>query len=239
MNVQLPLGLVLKDSATFAAFHPGMNEQVMSILRGCAAGEGEPYIYLWGGPDSGKTHLLQATCQETASRGATAAYIPLADMLQFPDAALDGLEHLTLVCLDDVQVIAGRGPWELAVFALFNRIRDGGARLVVAGRSPPADLGLRLPDLISRLGSGPVYALRALDDEAKLAALRLRAAGRGFELPEEVGRYLLRRCPREMEALFNLLDRLDRASLAAQRRLTIPFIKTVLDGALPASREPE
>ncbi|MDE2089589.1 MAG: hypothetical protein KGJ12_06170, partial [Gammaproteobacteria bacterium] len=107
------------------------------------------------------------------------------------------------------------------------------------GRSPPAELGLRLPDLVSRLGGGPVYALRALDDEAKLAALRLRAMGRGFELPEEVGRYLLRRCPRELGALFNLLDRLDRASLAAQRRLTIPFIKTVLDGVPPAARGPE
>ena len=239
MNVQLPLGLTLKDGATFATFHPGMNSQLVSSLQGCAAGEGEPYIYLWGGPDGGKTHLLQAACQQASSRGATAAYIPLADVLQFPEATLDGLEHLTLVCLDDAQAVAGRDPWELAVFALFNRIRDGGGRLVVAGRSPPAELGLRLPDLVSRLGSGPVYALRALDDDAKLAALRLRATGRGFELPEEVGRYLLRRCPREMGALFGLLDRLDRASLAAQRRLTIPFIKTVLDGAPPATRGPE
>lgn len=234
MNVQLPLGLALKDSATFATFHPGMNSHIVSSLQDCAGGGGEPYIYLWGGPDSGKTHLLQATCQEAASHGAPAAYVPLADMLRLPGATLDGLEHLALVCLDDVQTIAGGDPWELAVFALFNRIRDGSGRLVVAGRSPPADLGLRLPDLVSRLGSGPVYALRALDDDAKLAALRLRAAGRGFELPEEVGRYLLRRCPRELGVLFNLLDRLDRASLAAQRRLTIPFIKAVLDSESPA-----
>ncbi|MDH5572845.1 MAG: DnaA regulatory inactivator Hda, partial [Gammaproteobacteria bacterium] len=38
-------------------------------------------------------------------------------------------------------------------------------------------------------------------------------------------KYLLKHCPRDMKSLFEMLDRLDHASLAAQRKLTIPFVR--------------
>ncbi len=45
---------------------------------------------------------------------------------------------------------------------------------------------------------------------------------------EETANYLLTRRKRDMASLYALLDRLDLESLKAQRRLTIPFVKTVL-----------
>ena len=92
----------------------------------------------------------------------------------------------------------------------------------------PAELGLGLPDLATRLAWGLVLHVAELKDEEKINALRLRAQQRGFELPLEVGRYLLQRSPRNMVALFDLLDHLDQASLAAQRKLTIPFVRELI-----------
>jgi DnaA family protein len=71
--------------------------------------------------------------------------------------------------------------------------------------------------------------LRELDDAGRIEALRLRAAQRGLQLPYETSEYLLKRMPRDLRSLFEVLDLLDEASLAAQRRLTIPFIRDALE----------
>lgn len=223
MDMQLPLQLVLRDSATFASFvAAGQGEIVQTLQHGA-----EPFIYLAGPGGSGKTHLLQAACHD-AARTRSVAYVPLRRAAEFGTDSIAGLEHTERVCLDDIHLIAGQMPWEQALFSLFNRLREQGGQLIVAATHKAAQLPLVLPDLVSRLNWGVIYGLPVLDDTDKLTALRLRAAARGFELPDEVGRYLLARLPRDMHALFAVLEQLDYASLAAQRRLTVPFIKTII-----------
>jgi len=221
--IQLPLGIGLRDSATFTNFYSAANREVLLAL---SEGE-EQFVYLWGGTGCGKTHLLQALCQQQAERGRTVAYLPLAEPGLVPEM-LEGMEAMDLVALDDLQAVAGQSAWETALFHLYNRLRDSGVRLVVTASAPPAALPVGLPDLASRLSWGLTLQLAANDDAAKLAILQLRARNRGFELSEEVGNYLLKRCERDMESLIQLLERLDAASLREQRRLTIPFVKTLL-----------
>ncbi len=98
----------------------------------------------------------------------------------------------------------------------------------MAARSPPALLQWALADLGSRCAAGAILALRALDESEQQEALQLRARLRGLELPQETSRWLQRRFPRDMRRLYGLLDALDEAALAAQRRLTVPFIREVL-----------
>ena len=155
-------------------------------------------------------------------------YLPLQELLTLAPELLEGLEQQALIAIDDVQAIAGMPQWEEALFHLYNRVRDCGHRLVVSATVAPAGLTLTLPDLTSRLGWGPVFQLAALSDTDKRAALQMRARRRGLELGNEVPEYLLRRCPRDMDSLFSLLNQLDRASLVAQRRLTIPFVRELL-----------
>jgi len=141
------------------------------------------------------------------------------------------MEALDLVCLDDFERVAGDEHWERALFRLVNGLYLAGGRLVVAAAGAPAEVGIRLPDLLSRCQALTRFRLRYLDDEERLEALRARAAFRGFDLPADTARYLLRRVPRDMGRLMALLDRLDTASLAASRRLTIPFVRKVLGEA--------
>lgn len=221
---QLPLRIGLRDSATFANFLPAANAQALFALQQ----QQEPFLYLWGGRGSGKSHLLQAACHAVTESGGSAVYLPLEELSQMPAEMLDGMEHMQLVCIDEIDCIAGNGAWEQALFHLYNRLRDSGNRLVVAGNASPAMLGISLPDLVSRLGWGPVYQLQLLSDEEKAEALCLRASQRGMDMPPEVANYLLNRASRDMQALFALLDELDEVSLAAQRKLTIPFVREVI-----------
>lgn len=225
---QLALGLRLRDDATFASFLPTGNQQILSAVINNVRGVGDPFLYLWGTMASGRSHLLQATCHAAPEFRQTAVYLPLDTPSKLSPELFDGLENVDLVCIDDVEKIAGNAEWEERLFHLFNRIRSNNKRLIVAADSAPTNLKINLPDLKSRLSWGVVYQMNVLDDEQKLAALKLRAQCRGLDLDPAVGKFLLRRFPRNMVELFTVLEQLDQASLAEQRRLTIPFVKEVL-----------
>ena len=187
------------------------------------------YIYIWSREGAGRSHLLHAACAELSARGDAVGYVPLDKRTWFVPEVLEGMDHLSLVCIDNIECVAGDEPWEMAIFNLYNRILESGkTRLLITGDRPPRQLNLGLPDLASRLDWGQIYKLQPLSDEDKLQALQLRAKQRGFELPEDVGRFLLKRLDREMRTLFDTLDQLDRASITAQRKLTIPFVKDIL-----------
>jgi DnaA-homolog protein len=230
--VQLPLGVQLRDNASFASFFPGPNIELLRQLEQAVAQAGAAQaprvLFLWGMEGSGRTHLLQAASRAAGEQGQTAAYLPLAELRAAEPQLLQGMAQLNLVCLDDVQAVAGRRDWEQALMALCDGLRASGGSLLAAGSQPPMELGLALRDLATRLAWGPVYALKPLDDEEKIRLLQQRARTRGLELPEEVGRFLLSRSARDIPSLLSVLEQLDHASLAAQRRLTLPFVREVL-----------
>ena len=226
---QLPLGLVLRDSARFNSYFPGHNLETVQGLQRSATGNGEPLVFVAGATGMGKTHLLQAACYEAAQSGRTTGYLPLQELLAYTTTVFDGLEQLDLICIDDVSAIAAQVDWECSLFDLFNRVRQCGGTLLIAGEKRPDQAGFQLPDLVSRLGWGVTYVLKPLADHDVIAALACRARARGLQLPEETAQYLLRRFPRDLATLVALYDTLDMASLIEQRRLTVPFVKSVLD----------
>lgn len=227
---QIPLGVRLPDRAVFASFLPARNAEAVAHARSVADGEARGILWLCGPEAAGKTHLLQAVCAAAGER-VRAGFVPLAQIAPLGAGVLDGLAQLGCLCLDDFDRVAGRLEWERAVFGLLRELEEGGGALLVAARPPPTLLTWALPDLGSRLAAGAVFQLRTLDEGEQQAALQLRARLRGLELPEETWHWLRRRYPRDMSALYQLLDTLDEAALSAQRRLTIPFIREVLQAA--------
>ncbi len=225
---QLPLNLSLRDSATFDSYVAGPNAQAVDYLHRLAGHGWEPGVYLWGAPGSGKSHLLQAVCHAAGAVGAAAVYLPMELADRFPSEALNGLEHLSRICIDDIEAIAGRRDWEIALVHLIDRVHAAGGGLVVTGNAAPPALGLELPQLASRLAGGLTLQLQILAEADKLQALQWRAARRGLTLTMEAGRYLVRHYGQDMNRLFTALETVDQASLVAQRRLTIPVLRDVL-----------
>ncbi len=222
---QLALPLKLADHAVFESFHAAGNESAVAALERLATAGGGG-AWLWGASGTGKTHLLQAVC---ARAGDTAMYLPLAELKAASPQLVDGLEERALICVDDVDCVAGNRGWEQALFSLYNALAERGRALLVASTASPREAGFELADLESRLKQLPVFRLSALDDTDRADALRLRARHRGLELPRETASYLLKRSRRDMKTLYALLDALDTAALSQQRRLTVPFVRTVLE----------
>ena len=226
---QLPLALALADHASFETFVGGNNATAVVHVRSLARVRADT-VWLWGGQGVGKTHLLQAACRDATEAGRRAMYVGLP--ASSPDILSD-LEHMDLVAIDDVDAVAGDLKWEQALFVILNAFLGRSGALLLAAAAPASQCGFRLPDLASRAAGAVTYRLAALDDAGRAKALRLHAAARGLTLDAAAADFLLARVARDMSVLTSWLARLDRASLTAQRRLTIPFIRELMTRSEP------
>jgi len=227
---QLALNLKTEAAARFDTFYPGPNTSVLDAVEHIAVQSGHQVQWIWGATGSGRSHLLQAAVTAAAERNARCAWLPLQGNAELTVSALEGLGALDLLCIDDVDTVAGEPDWERALFGVFEDLKSSSGRILVSASAPPVSVEFKLKDLGSRLASGPIWKLKPLDDDDLLAALQMRSRWRGLELTDEAGRYLLRRATRSIKALFEILDSADRAALAAaQSRLTVPLLKQVLN----------
>jgi DnaA family protein len=218
---QLAFDFSVATAPTFDNFVVGCNAEVVEALRVAACGDRERLIYLWGAEGSGRTHLLHASVFALHRAGVSAAYHACT-----PDGILpDELREVRAVAIDDVE--RANQDAQVALFNLYNALRENGGTLITAGQVAPMQLGLR-PDLVSRLAWGLVYEVHALTDAEKARALADRAATRGFTLQPDVSQYLLTHARRDMPALLAMLDALDRYSLEAKRPVTVPLLRELL-----------
>ena len=239
---QLALSFKLDSDATFDNYYCPANQAIITHLRQCVRHWVQPradqaggtllkeFVWLWGGSGVGCSHVLQAVCHEFDAHGQSAFYLSLSCWRELSREVLAGLEQVAVLCLDNLDEVAGVPEWEEALFHLYNRMAARQTPLVVAARSSPQYSAFSLQDLHSRLQSAAVFQLQQLDDNDKIAALQMRAAHLGFDLNDEVASYLVNRCERSMSALIAVLHELDRHSLETQRKVTIPLLKSLMNG---------
>jgi len=229
-ETQLSLQLFDISEQTLANFYPADNVQAVDFIRKlCEPNPRNLQIYLWGNPQSGRSHLLQAICAECAKFRLSAIYLPLKQLLNYDPSLLQNLEQYDLISFDDIDLLTGKSLWQEEVFHLFNRSFEQNTRLLFTSNCAPRELNFGLKDLTSRLNLGLVFRLNDLSDEDKLQALKLRANKLGMQLSNEVGQFIINHTSRNMSFLLQILAKLDRISLQEQRRLTIPLVKQVLN----------
>ena len=228
MAQQLPIQFEFRANQTFDDFYPGSNQEILTQLKNTVAGTGEQFVYLWGDAGHGKSHLLQACCSGAFNQQISSFYLDLSDSAKLEPGLLAGLESFDVVCLDNIAALAGFEDWELALFNFFNQHRDHQHRLILSASCAPNALGFSLPDLKTRVQWGLALNIQTLDDDGKIAAIRHKAQQQGFDIPQQTARFLLTRYDRSLASLWLMLEKLDFASLAAQRKLTIPFLRQIL-----------
>lgn len=227
LGPQLPLALRYPPDQRFDSFI-APPEGAIPALAVLATAAGADWVYLAGAPRTGKTHLALAVCAAAEQSGRRAVYLPLTAAAGRLRDALDALEGNDVMALDGLDAIAGTREDEVALFDFHNRARASGVNVLYTARGIPDDIGLALPDLRSRLQQCLRVILDPLSDEDRREVLRDRAQRRGLALEDAALDWLLTRTDRDLGALVALLDKLDRASLAAQRRITVPFLRQVL-----------
>ena len=223
---QIPLDVQLADHAIFDTWLAGDNGELVHALRSVVEAREFSVCWLWGAPEAGKSHLLQACVSEAFRHDLRSAYLPVGAGGELESGMVENMGDLDVVCVDDIDAIAGREDWEQALFGLYEGLRQHGSRLIIAAGESPLHCGFGLPDLVSRFSSGATFRVRPLSDADKIRAMQLRAGWRGLDMPDDVAQFLFARVARGNRFLFELLDRLDKKALAEQKRLTIPFVKS-------------
>lgn len=227
MAKQLPLQFEFQANQGFNAFYSGNNKETISHLQQIFSSQ-EQQVFIWGDTGTGKTHLLQAVCQESHSHDKTSFYFSFNSDPLPPTDILNGLDHFDIVCFDNVEKIAGNTQWEQAFFNFFNSHRDNNKQLLLSANCPPKYLTINLPDLKTRMGWGLTLKITPLSESQQIDALIYKANDLGFEIPENVGKFLMSHYARDLPSIWVLLDKINHATLAAKRKLTIPFLKQIM-----------
>jgi DnaA family protein len=228
MSVQLPLTLRWPAPQRFDTYVAGDNGASIALIRSTVEAPDAPWVFVNGPSGCGKTHLLIAACAAASERGRTAQYLPLAKLPDGRVATIRTLGGSNLLALDDIDALAGDRDAEHALFDLYNRCKVERSILLFGASKPPAQIGIGLPDLVSRLSACAQASLKPLDDDARREAVRQRTLSRGLVLDDVVLDWLFARTQRDLGSLTALIERLDRESLAAKRRITVPFLRSVL-----------
>lgn len=238
INQQFPLALKLDSSATFTNFWEDSDAQLISELKQLAMQDGGAWVYLTGGSGSGVSHLLQACSALANGHNYSSMVLSLAELITAGESSdteglagfFDSLEDFDLLCIDDIELLVGQPFWQEQLFYLLEKLRNkANSRLLIGGHQLASQLDIELKDLKSRLKWATGYQLKTLDDSQKILLLQFKAKALGLTMSDEVARFLVNRCSRNIADLLNVLNQLDKLALSSGRRLTVPWIKSVLD----------
>lgn len=225
---QIPFEFGNYQQNDFTSFFVGENKTLLNVLSKLSNKENKHRLYLWGASGTGKSHLLQAVCKQANEHEQHVAYIPLKQHKEMSPDMLHDLGMLDLVCIDDLESIQGETEWQQGLTWLYNELRDNDHSLIISAATSPANIELEVEDLKSRLGWDQVYQISSPSDDLKIEILKQKAEARSFKLNDEVIEYIIRRVDRDLGSLLKILDDIDQASLAAKRKVTIPFVKELL-----------
>ncbi len=226
----LPLTLEIEDS--FTNFFVGDRAErgvCIESLKMQYEPAGDFLVYIWGRPASGKSHLLKAAAHWGVAKGAKVSFCTAKQLRANPSIINHITYHSDTVLIDDFEQLVGHVELETQLFAMYNSLRDMGKRLVITANHSPRELPCALADLSSRLSWGSVFRTVQLSDEELILALSQRSAARGLTLADDVASFIFYHAPRDANVLFDALDQLDALSLEAQRKLTIPFVKSAMN----------
>jgi len=225
---QIPFQFGNNQQHDLATFMQGENQTLLHLLKSVANNESPHCLYLWGLQGTGKTHLLQAVSRQANELNLHIAYIPLKQINDISVEILHDLGDLDIVCIDDLECISGHIEWQQGLTWLYNELRDNGHSLVISANISPTNISLEVDDLKSRLSWDQVHQIKPPSDELKVEILKQKARLRSFELSDEVIEFIIRRVDRDLASLMSILDKIDHASLAAKRKITIPFVKELI-----------
>ena len=226
-NSQLTLAITGEDKKTFDSFWVGDNQELVTVLQAVEEPNLSQMIYYYGPSGCGKSHLILATARLAQEAKTPTYFFSLGDDYIVPEM-LSQVDVSGVVCIDNLHLWAGDEQKERALFTLFEQVKHAKGTLVVSSLQPPELNGFGLPDLVSRLGSGLIYPIQALNDGERLQALKMRAENRSLIINDDVLTFLVSRMSRDNHELFAFLDKMDKASLVEKRKITIPFLQSLL-----------
>lgn len=236
--------LTLNPDHVFDNFVTGpCNRLAHAAAVAVAQSPGKAYnpMFVHGATGLGKTHLLQAVCQEVLGDSA-----PLRVMYisceTFTNHFLEAVErgalnqfrfryrHVDALVIDDIQFLAERERSQEEFFHTFNTLHQSQRQIVLSADCPPSQIPSLEERLVSRFNSGLVALMDRPCLETRIAIIRNKAKLRCIEVPEEVVRFIAGKVDSNMRELEGALLRVDALSQTRDGRITHDVAYEALTG---------
>jgi len=181
-----------------------------------------PGLALSGSPGCGKTHLAHVWRERSQAAIIEAAALDSVDPTQVLDAA-------PACAVDGIAPGALSAAAERALLHLYNMVNERRGHLLLCAEAPPARWPVALPDLRSRLAALPTVAIAPPDDGLLEALLGKLFADRQLTVDRGTVIFIVARMERSFDAARRLVDAIDRAALASQRRPGLGLVREVME----------
>jgi len=212
------------NNSSFDDFYFEKNN--LSILENLKSGDD---LVIYGLSKVGKSFLLQSLCNYFSKSNKSSLYLPLKELNNYKTGLLDDLEKLDLVCIDDLQLIAGDNNWETAIFNLINNCLISNCRIVFCSNINPSLISFELDDLFSRIQKINRMEVHPVKSDNLIEAVRFFADLRSINIGDKEVTYLINHSKRNMGDLVTHINQLDKLSMQLKRKITIPLIKKVIE----------
>ena len=216
---QIPLSLTLPSEQDIKAFFvTGANQLAYNWIEAWPDWPA-PYqaVNIYGPKGCGKTHLGQLFSKK--------AHVKSLDQLRAFHR--DDFTDYDAILLDGV---ANDNSWdEESLFHLINYLAETQKSALITSHEPLSQMPWRLPDLKSRMRAIASQNVEMPDDDLLLALLEDYFTRRQCQVAEPALRYIVARLERSYEAVANIVQAIDRLSLAQKRAITTALIKPLFE----------
>ncbi len=217
---QIPIDFTFFTKKTFSNFIVGDNNRLLDSLVDFH--KSDQIILIYGPQSSGKSHICQAVLHESCVE-----YLFVNGESELCNEKLN--DYYELVVIDDLdKLVSTKGREERIFTILNNQILNKKPALITSSKDI-TECGLTLEDLSSRLLSDKIFTINDLDDSDKINMMISYSSQRGLEISDRVLNYIINNCSRDLYFICALIKNLDRVSLSAKKKITIPFIKKVIE----------
>ena len=242
--------MLLSPDYTFDSFVVGPDNRLahaaaMAVAKKPAKAYNPFFIY--GGVGLGKTHLLQAICQE-AMRNHPSMKIYYTScngfMNQFLDAVQAGqmssfrhrFRTYDLLVIDDIHDLSKRGPSQEEFFHTFNILYQGGRQIVLSSDAPPNEIPDLEERLISRFNCGLVANIERPCYETRVAIIKSKAQLKGVELPDDVTSYIAAKIDSNIREIEGTITKIQGLSVINKSKIDLSLAKKAIGDRMTESK---
>src|SRR5947209_6469766 len=204
-------------------------------------------LFIHGGVGLGKTHLLQAICQQLLEREPDKRILYLSCdsfINQFINAVESGdmntfryrYRHVDMLVIDDIHFLAGRDRTQEEFFHTFNTLYQGHKQIILSADCPPSELPELEERLISRFNWGLVARIEKPCYETRVAILQKKARMRGLTLPEDVICYIAAKVENNTRELEGAITKIQGMGMLQEGRIDLELAKAALGDTAPAEQ---
>ncbi|WP_434310416.1 chromosomal replication initiator protein DnaA [Hominifimenecus sp. rT4P-3] len=235
----------LNPRYTFDTFVVGSNNK-MAHAASLAVAESPAEIYnplfIYGGVGLGKTHLMHSIAHFILKQNPTAKVVYVTSE-KFTNELIDAIRNknnitttefrekyrnVDVLLIDDIQFITNKESTQEEVFHTFNTLYEAKKQIIISSDRPPKDIETLEERLRSRFEWGLTVDIGSPDYETRMAILRKKEDIEGYNIDNEVIKYIAMNIKSNIRELEGALTKIVACSRVTKKDITVELAEEAL-----------